>query len=89
MQVLIIVLAYTTMYNDIGLMYRFSFFGLLCLTSISRIFQLYRGGQFYWWRKPEYPEKATDLSYITDKLYRIILYRLSGIRTHNIGGEMH
>ena len=26
------------------------------------IFQLYRGSQFYWWRKPEYPEKTTDLS---------------------------
>jgi len=39
-------------------------FAWWCLTPRSTIFQLYRGAQFFGWKKPEDPEKTIDLSQV-------------------------
>ena len=65
-------------------------FAWWCLMALSTIFQLYRGGQFYWWRKLEDLEKTTDLSQVTDKLYHIMLFSSSWSRFElNISGDRH
>jgi hypothetical protein len=60
--------------------------GLWCLTLFSTIFQLYRGRQFYWWKKPKTCRKS-----LTN--YHIMLYRvhfaINRVQTHNFSGVRH
>ena len=66
---------------------------LMFKATFNNISVNYRGGQFYWCRKPEYPEKTTNMSQVTDNIYHIMLYRIhltmSGIQIYNFIGGRH
>ena len=65
--------------------------GFWCLTPLSTIFQLYRGGQLYWRRKRSTRRKPLIFRKSLDKLYHIILYQvhfaMTGVRTNNFSGD--
>jgi hypothetical protein len=68
-----------------------SLLGLWCIMPLSPILQLYRDGQFYWWRKSEYPEN-TDLPQVTKTLSHNVVSsipRLSRIPTRNVSCDRH
>ena len=74
--------------NFVHNIFNLGFVWLWCLTSLSTICQFYRGGQFYWWRKPEYPERTNDRSQVTGNFSTVHL-TMNGVRTHNFSGDRH
>jgi hypothetical protein len=43
------------------------------MINFNMIQYTYRGDQFQWWKKPEYPERTTDHGQATGKLYHLRL----------------
>ena len=65
--------------------------GLWCLTPFSTIFQLYRGDQFYWWRKSgvhreNYRPVASHWQTLSHNVVHLALIE---IWTQNISGDRH
>ena len=74
--------------NNVYISLRYNFYlawlFVWCLTPLSTIFQLYYGGQVYWWRKSVYPQALTKFI----MLYRVHL-AVSEIRNHNVSEDRH
>jgi hypothetical protein len=56
---------------------------------VRNYFPLYCEDQFYWWRRPDFPEKPTELPQVADNLFHIVHLAISGIRIHNFSGDRH
>jgi hypothetical protein len=80
-----LLLAYHIIYSSY-LVYILIGLKLWWLTPHSTIFHLYRGGQFYLWRKP--PTCRNSRTNVITVLYRVHP-AMSWIRTHNVSGDRH
>ena len=67
--------------------------GVCCLMPLSTMLHYIVVVSFIGGENQKYPEKTTNLQYVTGKLYRIKLYRvhlaMSGIQPHNYSGDRH
>ena len=57
---------YGNIFNCINNIIHTQGFGLWGLNATFNNISVTCGGKFYWWRKPEYPEKTSDLPQIID-----------------------
>jgi len=56
------------LYIRLGVPWTHLYYRIRVMVPRTTTFQLYRGCQFYWWRRPNYPEKNIELSQVTDNV---------------------
>ena len=63
--------------------------GLMAFNATFNNISVISWRSVYWWRKPECPEKTTDLTQTLSHNVASSTPRLSGNRTHNVSGDRH